>query len=188
LDKWKMIWMNSGFAVPSVAGPNCSFVIAVSEFTVRGWAGDLFFHLNVILITLPPLRERKEDIPLLVELFVQKYSLEVKKPEMHFTPAALGVLEEYDWPGNIRELENVIERAVVLSTGEEIQPEDLAVPTFGVFVPTAGASHYQRRLEGAEKELLLQALKQHRGDKQAAARVLGIALSTLYAKLKKYQL
>jgi DNA-binding NtrC family response regulator len=149
---------------------------------------DLFFRLNVIPITLPPLRERKEDIPLLVELFMQKYRLEVKKPGMRFTPAALEVLGEHEWPGNIRELENVIERAVVLSTGEEIQPEDLAVPTFGVFVPTAGASRYQRRLEGAEKELLLQALKEHRGDKQAAARVLGIALSTLYAKLKKYQL
>jgi two-component system, NtrC family, response regulator AtoC len=130
--------MNSGCslsAVPSVAGPNCSFVIAVSEFTVRSWAGDLFFRLNVIPLTLPPLRERKEDIPLLVELFVQKYRLEVKKPGMRFTPAALEVLGEYDWPGNIRELENVIERAVVLSTGEEIQPEDLAVLIFGVFVP-----------------------------------------------------
>jgi hypothetical protein len=73
------------------------------------------------------------------------------------------MLGEYDWPGNIRELENVIERAVVLSTGEEIQPEDLAVPTLGVFVPTAGVSHYQTRLEGAEKGILLQALKEHRG-------------------------
>jgi DNA-binding NtrC family response regulator len=168
-----------------IAATNRDLPQAVKAGTFRE---DLFFRLNVIPLTLPPLRERKEDIPLLMELFVQKHRLEVKKPGMRFTPAALEVLGEYDWPGNIRELENVIERAVVLSTGEEIQPEDLAVPTFGVFVPTAGASRYQRRLEGAEKELLLQALKEHRGDKQAAARVLGIALSTLYAKLKKYQL
>jgi DNA-binding NtrC family response regulator len=168
-----------------IAATNRDLPQAVKAGTFRE---DLFFRLNVIPITLPPLRERKEDIPLLVELFVQKYRLEVKKPGMRFTPAALEVLGEYEWPGNIRELENVIERAVVLSTGEEIQPEDLAVPTFGVFVPTAGASHYQRRLEGTEKELLLQALKEHNGDKQATARVLGIARSTLYAKLKKYQL
>lgn len=168
-----------------IAATNRDLSQAVKAGTFRE---DLFFRLNVIPITLPPLRERKEDIPLLVELFVQKYRLEVKKPGMRFTPAALEVLGEYDWPGNIRELENVIERAVVLSTGEEIQPEDLAVPTFGVFVPTAGAPRYQRRLEGAEKGILLQALKEHNGDKQAAARVLGIALSTLYAKLKKYQL
>ena len=168
-----------------IAATNRDLPQAVKAGTFRE---DLFFRLNVIPITLPPLRERKEDIPLLVELFVQKHRLKVKKPGMRFTPAALEVLGEYEWPGNIRELENVLERAMVLSTGEEIQPEDLAVPTFGVFVPTAGASRYQRRLEGAEKELLLQALKEHRGDKQAAARVLGIALSTLYAKLKKYQL
>jgi DNA-binding NtrC family response regulator len=168
-----------------IAATNRDLPQAVKAGTFRE---DLFFRLNVIPITLPPLRERKEDIPLLVELFVQKYRLEVKKPGMRFTPAALEVLGEYEWPGNIRELENVLERAMVLSTGEEIQPEDLAVPTFGVSVPTAGASHYQRRLEGAEKGILLQALKEHNGDKQAAARVLGIALSTLYAKLKKYQL
>src|SRR5919109_964294 len=111
-----------------IAATNRDLSQAVKAGTFRE---DLFFRLNVIPITLPPLRERKEDIPLLVELFVQKYRLEVKKPGMRFTPAALGVLGEYDWPGNIRELENVIERAVVLSTGEEIQPEDLAAPSRG---------------------------------------------------------
>ena len=149
---------------------------------------DLFFRLNVIPITLPPLRERKEDIPRLATFFLQKYSLETKKPGMRFVPEALEALATHDWPGNVRELENIVERAVVLSSGAEIQPEELVLPAGGLSLAAGEGSPYQSRLEVAEKEVFLQALQDHVGDKRATARALGVGLSTLYAKLKKYQL
>jgi transcriptional regulator with PAS, ATPase and Fis domain len=149
---------------------------------------DLFFRLNVVPITLPPLRERKADIPQLATFFLHKYSLEVKKPGMRFVPEVLEALTAHDWPGNVRELENTMERAVVLSSGVEIQPEDLALPAGGCSGAVAPGSPYERRLEAAEKAIYQQALQDHGGDKRAAAQALGVGLSTLYAKLKKYQL
>ena len=90
---------------------------------------DLFYRLNVITIDLPPLRQRKNDIPLLAEHFIAKFARENDKPPLHVTPEALRPLMDYDWPGNVRELENVMERAVVLATGTsltaELLPENL---------------------------------------------------------------
>jgi DNA-binding NtrC family response regulator len=156
--------------------------------TVGAFREDLFFRLHVIPLTLPPLRERPEDIARLAAFFVQQHSAELKRPGMSFAVEALELLRHYDWPGNVRELENVIERAVVLSSGAVIQPEDLAFPALGSLPPLAGASRYQTRLETVEREVLREALQAHGGDKRAAAQALGLALSTLYAKLKKYQL
>jgi len=149
---------------------------------------DLFFRLNVVPITLPPLRERKEDIPQLATFFLQKYGLEIKKPGMRFVPEVLEALTAHDWPGNVRELENTVERAVVLSSGMEIQSEDLALPAGRFSSVTTPSSSYEMRLDAAEKAILQQALQDHGGDKRAAAQALGVGLSTLYAKLKKYQL
>jgi DNA-binding NtrC family response regulator len=148
---------------------------------------DLFFRLHVIPLTLPPLRERPEDIPRLAEFFVRKHSAALKRPGMRLTLEALECLRHYDWPGNLRELENVIERAVVLSSGETVQPEDLALPAQGISPLLADTSRYQMRLGAAEQEVLREALQAHLGDKRAAARDLGIGLSTFYSKLKKYQ-
>ena len=168
-----------------IAATNRDLPRAVAAGTFRE---DLFFRLYVIPLTLPPLRERPEDIPRLVAFFVQKYSAKHKRPEMRLSAEALECLQHYAWPGNVRELENVIERAVVLSSGETIQPEDLALPTAGLFPPPDGASQYRPRLEAMEQDLLREALQRHGRDKRAAARALGMPLSTLYAKLKKYQL
>jgi transcriptional regulator with PAS, ATPase and Fis domain len=168
-----------------IAATNRDLPRAVAAGTFRE---DLFFRLHVIAFTLPPLRERRDDIPRLAEFFVQKHSLKLKRPGMRLAPEALECLRLYDWPGNVRELENVIERAVVLSSGAAIQPEDLAIPAPENSPPLAGAARYQMRLEAVEQEVLREALQAHGGDKRAAARALGIALSTLYAKLKKYQL
>jgi DNA-binding NtrC family response regulator len=167
-----------------VTATNRDLSRAVKEGTFRE---DLFFRLNVIPITLPPLRERREDIPALAEFFLKKHCEEVKKPGMSLSPEALEALVDHDWPGNIRELANLLERAVVLSGGDEILPEDLALPAPAA-APLAGVSDYQTQLEAAEKEVLLQALKDHGGDKRAAARAMGVALSTLYARLKKLQI
>jgi DNA-binding NtrC family response regulator len=168
-----------------IAATNRDLPRAVRVGTFRE---DLFFRLHVIPLILPPLRERSEDIPRLAEFFVRKHSLELKRPGMQLSPEALESLQHYDWPGNVRELENAIERAVVLSGGEVIQPEDLALPAPESPPLADGPSRYQTRLEAVEREVLQQVLQARGGDKRAAARDLGIALSTLYAKLKKYHL
>ena len=135
-----------------IAATNRDLPRAVAAGTFRE---DLFFRLHVIPLTLPPLRERREDIPRLAEFFLQKHSLELKRPGMRLGPGgAAQLLQLYDWPGNVRELENVIERAVVLSSGAEIQPEDLALPAPESSQPLAGAARYQMRLEAAEQESL----------------------------------
>jgi DNA-binding NtrC family response regulator len=149
---------------------------------------DLFFRLQVIPLTLPPLRERREDIPRLAEGFVHKHSRALKRPRLGLTPETLDCLQHYDWPGNVRELENVIERAVVLSSGDTIQPEDLALSALGGGPSPVTASDYQSRLEAMEQEVLREALQAHDGDKRATARALGLGLSTVYAKAKKYRL
>jgi DNA-binding NtrC family response regulator len=120
-----------------LAATNIDLRRAVEEGRFRE---DLFYRLNVIAIQLPPLRQRKEDIPALVNHFVEKYCLENGKPLSEVTPEALQVLLDYDWPGNVRELENVIERGVVLSTngrvGRELIPDHVrTAPSF--HVPTS---------------------------------------------------
>jgi DNA-binding NtrC family response regulator len=168
-----------------IAATNRDLPRAVTAGTFRE---DLFFRLHVIPLTLPPLRERPEDIPRLAEGFVQKHRTTLQRPGIRFAPEALELLQHYDWPGNVRELENVIERAMVFSNDEVIQPEDLAFPALRGTPSPAGASQYQTRLETVEQEVLREALQAHGGDKRAAARALGLGLSTLYAKVKKYRL
>jgi DNA-binding NtrC family response regulator len=168
-----------------IAATNRDLPSAVTAGTFRE---DLFFRLHVIPLTLPPLRERPEDIPQLAEFFVQKRRTALQRPGMCLAPEALELLQQYDWPGNVRELENVIERAMVFSNGEVIQPEDLVLPALRGTPSTAGVPQYQMRLETVEQEVLREALQAYGGDKRAAARALGLGLSTLYAKLKKYRL
>jgi transcriptional regulator with PAS, ATPase and Fis domain len=146
---------------------------------------DLFFRLNVIPITLPPLRERRSDITLLAESFLKKLGEDLGRPGVSLSPEAREALVHYDWPGNVRELHNLIERAAVLSVGDAIGLEDLALPASA---PQAAASDYHARLDSAEKDVLLQALRDHGGNKRAAARALGIALSTLYEWLRKHRI
>lgn len=150
---------------------------------------DLFYRLNVVPLHLPPLRERKEDIPLLVEHFLQKYNRRAKKAIKGITPRALKSLLDYDWPGNIRELENTIERAVVLARGEMIDLEDL-VP-HGISAQPPSLSPWGppfRSLAEMEKEYIKAVLKECKGNKSSAAKILGIDRKTLWAKIKKYQI
>jgi DNA-binding NtrC family response regulator len=168
-----------------IAATNRDLQQAVMAGTFRE---DLFFRLHVIPLMLPPLRERPEDIPQLVECFVQKHRTVLQRPGMCFAPETLELLQYYDWPGNVRELENVIERAMIFSDGGVIQPEELAFPALRSAPSPTGTSPYHIRLEATEQEVLREALQAHGGDKRAAARALGLGLSTLYAKLKKYRL
>ena len=149
---------------------------------------DLYYRLNVIRLPLPPLRQRREDVPLLVEHFIQKYRAQNSAPARRFTLEALQVLLDYDWPGNVRELENAVERAIVLSSGEEMDaallPDDIARPHL-----LGGPALAQRSLfaivDDYERRVILDALDRSQGSQTHAAKLLQIPLSTLNQKVKR---
>ncbi|MEO0161190.1 MAG: sigma-54 dependent transcriptional regulator [candidate division WOR-3 bacterium] len=142
---------------------------------------DLYYRINVVTITLPPLRERKEDIKPLVEHFINKFTTRSSKRVKGITKEALSNLIRYDWPGNVRELENVIERALVLCRGEWIEPEDVPLPT-PISTPSS------ELLSEVEKDHILKILEKTEWNLSEAARRLGIHRNTLRLKMKEYQL
>jgi formate hydrogenlyase transcriptional activator len=148
---------------------------------------DLYYRLNVFPIVIPPLRERREDIPLLVRYFAQKYARRMKKPIDTVPVKAMAALTEYHWPGNVRELENFIERAVILSRGTELQLP-LAELKQRTKVPVAASSNGLETLEHAEREHIVRALGETRwvigGPRGAAAR-LGMKRTTLQSRMRK---
>jgi transcriptional regulator with PAS, ATPase and Fis domain len=147
---------------------------------------DLYDRLNVVSITLPPLRERKEDISLLANHFLQKFSEENHKNISHISPEALEILLQYSWPGNVRELEHTIERAVILSAHPIILPEDLPRKMFEeikgaeILLPEKSLS-----LREVEKRYVLKVLDETKGNKKKASEILGIDRTTLYRILEK---
>jgi DNA-binding NtrC family response regulator len=143
---------------------------------------DLYYRLNVINITLPPLRERKEDIAALARHFLKQYAKKLDKSITDLTPDALELLAGYHWPGNVRELENVVERAVILCESNLLGAEDLSVPTPAV-IAELGTNP---SLEEMEKNYILRVLKEANGNQSKASQLLGIDRKTLYLKLKKY--
>jgi len=147
---------------------------------------DLFYRLSVVPITLPPLRERRDDIPLLANHFLQKYNKKRKKNLSFISDRAMKALVEYGWPGNIRELENAIERAVVLAENDVIESSDLLY--YGLTVDTTLKSDIGevRRLIDVEREHITKTLKMFTGHKGKTAEALGIDRKTLRAKLKRY--
>ena len=140
---------------------------------------DLYYRLNVFQIPLPPLRERKGDIPVLVEHFIRKFSASMNKRIIRVSPAAMALLDRYQWPGNIRELENAIERAMVVAQEPEIGEED-----FALRLPVA--EHSPRTLEEIERAHILAVLDDCKGNQTLASEVLDIDRVTLHNKLKKY--
>jgi DNA-binding NtrC family response regulator len=142
---------------------------------------DLYYRINVFSIDLPPLRERLEDIPLLAEHFVEKYSRSMGKLPKRLTEESLDLLRNYDWPGNVRELENAIERAMVVGQGARIRPEDLPRR-----VEQDPARPRDRSLGAVESSHIARVLREESGNVSRAARVLGIDRGTLYNKIKKY--
>jgi DNA-binding NtrC family response regulator len=140
---------------------------------------DLFYRLNVFQIQLPPLRDRKGDIPILVEHFVHKFSASMNKRINRVSPAAMALLDRYQWRGNIRELENAVERAMVVAQEPEIREED-----FALRLPLA--EHQPRTLEDIERAHILSVLEDCKGNQTLAAEVLDIDRVTLHNKLKKY--
>lgn len=152
--------------------------------------GDLLYRLNVITIDIPTLRARKDDIPLLVASFLShRMKSKVRKD---ISPRALEILTEYDWPGNIRELENVIERAAILCRNDVIEPQDLSLPSTPMALPGSSRSDgtigTPIPLKEIERLHIEEVLKSFRGNKAESAKVLGISLKTLYTKLQQYQI
>jgi DNA-binding NtrC family response regulator len=151
---------------------------------------DLFYRLNVITIDLPPLRQRKEDIPLLVEFFLRKYSEENQHPLRRMTPEALRPLMNYSWPGNVRELENVVERAVVLSSNSDIGPELIPdhIVGRGAAIPMietrADASLFEV-IEECERQIIVDMLEKCGWNQTETAERFRIPLSTLNQKIKR---
>jgi len=162
---------------------------------------DLFYRINVIPIVLPPLRERREDIPLLAEHFLEKYSTQMEKPVNAVSRPAMDLLQKHDWPGNIRELENVIERAVALESTPSVQPESLpatvrggsarlspALSNVGTEVLPADGLDLEARVQEIERGYIAQALERANGVQVKAADLLGMSFRSFRYYVKKYNL
>jgi two-component system response regulator AtoC len=166
-----------------VAATNRNLQQLVTEGTFRE---DLFYRLKVVTITLPPLRDRREDIPLLAEYFVHRHAARSNKPVSHLTPDAMQLLMDHAWPGNIRELEHCIERAVALASGQVLTPEDLASELRGNLDTTLfrGAP----TLEEVKRRYLAHVLQETGGNISRAATILGVERRSLQRMLRRYGL
>ncbi|MDZ7761169.1 MAG: sigma 54-interacting transcriptional regulator [Desulfovermiculus sp.] len=149
---------------------------------------DLFYRINVVKLTLPPLRERKEDIPLLIDTFVQRFNALYNRNLIGVSEQALKLLMHYHYPGNIRELENIIECAFVLCPAEIIEPDHLPESIGNSPSTPSSAGHAQSVVHEAEARAIMQALEDHAYNRLQAARALGMHKSTLYRKMAKYGL
>jgi two-component system response regulator HydG len=162
------------------------------EIDEKRFREDLFYRLNVVTIYIPPLRKRRGDILLLVYFFLKKVCADLKKGVKEIHPIAIKRLTEYQWPGNIRELENAVERAVLLSNGSVIKEEDFGIPELSasvretqsiIKIPAGGI-----RLEDVERELILQALKMCDWVQKDAATLLGVSTRVLNYKIKRFEI
>jgi DNA-binding NtrC family response regulator len=170
-----------------LAATNVNLRQAVRDRTFRE---DLFYRLNVVPITVPPLRDRREDVPELVRHFVRKYAREFNRDVRGVSAGALDVLRRYDWPGNVRELENVIQRAVVLAGGQVLQlhdfPLDLSMPAAGPRLAEDRGMPLREAREQFERQYVLRSLEQVGWNQSRAARMLGLHRNTLLAKLASW--
>jgi Nif-specific regulatory protein len=154
---------------------------------------DLYYRLNGFCLTVPPLRERKEDIRLLAESFLERFALREKKPVMGFTPEALDLLCCYHWPGNVREMENEIQRVVIQAERERLIPSDLLSPSINrlkAAVPpvASGRDSLRARTQQVEAFFIKEALKMHYGNRTRAAEHLGISREGLHKKMARYSI
>lgn len=158
---------------------------------------DLYFRLNVISIHLPPLRDRKDDIVPIAEFFAEKYSKANGVPVRKLSKGAIDKLMQYNWPGNVRELENIVHRAVLLTSGDEVQPEAITLPNIVTSEPATAPAKagsipvnkselVGRTVESVERELIIDTLNYCLGNRTHAANILGISIRTLRNKLKQY--
>ena len=170
-----------------IAATNKDLEKCIAEGTFRE---DLYYRLNVVDIYLPPLRERREDIPVLVEHMIRLYNAQYNKQVVGFTEQAMKLLLEYNWPGNVRELKNVCERAVLMSTGPYLTVEDLP---FRIqkssrrlhWLAELSGDSFKEKVAEVEREIILRALEEHNWNRSAAAQALKMNRSSLYMKMKE---
>ena len=159
-----------------------------NEMAAGNFREDLYYRLNVVGIHLPPLRQRKEDIPKLVQHFMAKYNKEMGKTCTSISDTAMDVLTNYEWKGNIRELQNIIERAIIFAEGDVIEVSDIGL----VGVADEGADIADQSLQDAlrrfEKDYIFKIMRKCKGDKAEAAKVLGVGVSTLYRKISELEM
>jgi DNA-binding NtrC family response regulator len=158
---------------------------------------DLYYRLNVFSIALPPLRDRKEDLPLLIHAFIEEFNTRDHRSVKGVSAEAMRIIEQYDWPGNIRELRNVIERATIIARGDQILPAQLpaltpsGAGTARAAEPEAGAGSVTispgMTVDEAEQKLIMATLEAAGGNKTRAAEMLGISLKTLHNKLHRFK-
>ncbi len=160
----------------------------LEEVKQKNFREDLFFRLNVIPIHLPPIRERKEDIPILANYFLKKYVNKFGKNIKEISPSALSLFMDYEWPGNVREIENVIERSVILASSERIDPEDLSL-SFPPNIQKIQKTVHEKKdmtLEEMEKWLILDTYERCKRNQKLTSQKLEVSTTTLWRKLKKY--
>jgi len=173
-----------------IAATNIDLKAAIEA---KAFREDLYYRLSVFPINIPPLRDRRDDIPKLAEYFIAKYCAEMKKPVKRLSQESLKLMDRYHWPGNVRELENTIERAIILCESRHIGPEHIAIR-----IPTdqeirlredAGLKEIGQHAQmQAERALILRVLEQTRGNKRKTAEILKIDYTTLFEKLKRYNI
>jgi len=163
-----------------ISATNKDLEKAIKEGSFRE---DLYYRLNVFSVVLPPLRERRTDIPLIAKYFLTKYAQSMNKNVTDFSPQALEMIGGYDWPGNIREVRNVVERAMVVAKGNQIQIEDLSFP-----FPSQSMSLVGESLEDVEKNHIEKILNLTKGNIAQAAEILKLSRLTIYNKIEKYHL
>ncbi len=172
-----------------VAATNADLKAAINS---DGFRRDLYYRLNVVAITVPPLRERRQDIPALAERFIRRYNDEFGKRVGGLSSDALAALTDYSWPGNVRELQNVIERCVVLADGPRIElndlPMDVLLPDHRARVRDAEALPLHEATEEFERQIVLRVLERVRWNRSEAARILGVHRNSLKAKLVRWRL
>ena len=174
-----------------IAATNKNLDTAIKDGSLRQ---DLFYRLNVVRIQVPPLRERKPDVPALVTAFIRLFNQRFNREIKGIAPDAMAALLAYDFPGNVRELENLIERAYALGARDQIRLADLPAlggtarsePAAAAPAAVAATGGTVPTLAQAERELILRALELHRNDRAKAARALGLSSRTLYRRLKEY--
>lgn len=171
-----------------IAATNRGLKEAIEKKTFRG---DLYYRLAVIPMVIPPLRDRRDDIPLLADHFVKKYAARNGKSPMHLSEEATSLLLKAPWEGNVRELQNVIERGVLVSPGPEIAPDAFLIDEAAISASAPSPALFVTKRDLTrkfERERIIEAIRKNKGNKSLAARSLGIARASLYNKIKQFQI
>lgn len=181
--------LGSNQAIPVDIRLICATNLPMSELANENrFRKDLIYRINTVEIIVPPLRKRPEDIRLLVDHFVRIYSVKYFKTNIQFSEAALQKLENYRFPGNVRELQYIIERIIIMSDGNELKPEDIIFSPIESIHQESATENDETRLSNIEKNTILRVIEKNNGNISKAARELGITRTALYRRLSKYEI